>query len=66
MADDSNEIDKARRKKRDLSGWTIEEIRRNAKKELRTLQEISKDEPSDLISGDMDKITRGEDDESDK
>lgn len=28
MADDFNDIDKARRKKRDKSGWTTEEIKR--------------------------------------
>jgi len=66
MTDDRNDIDKARRKKRDKSGWTTEEIKKNAKKELKTFQEISKDEPSDLRSGDMDKIIRGEDDENDK
>lgn len=66
MADDFNDIDKARRKKRDKSGWTTEEIKRNAEKELKTFQEISKDEPSDLISGDMDKVIRGEDNENGK
>lgn len=66
MADDCTEIDKARRKKRDRSGWTIEDIKRNAKKEMEIFQEISKDEPSDLMSGDMDKIIHGEDDENDK
>jgi hypothetical protein len=63
MTEDRNDIEKARRKKRDRSGWTLEEIRKNAEKELKTFQEIAKDEPSDLRSGDMDKIIRGEDDD---
>ncbi|QUX92068.1 hypothetical protein CYL31_11880 [Marinomonas sp. A3A] len=66
MAYECNDIDKARREKRDRSGWTLEEIKENAKKEFKKYQEISKDEPSDLVSGDMDKIIRGEDDENDK
>lgn len=63
MADDRNDIDKARRKRRDRSGWTMDEIKKNAEKELKKFQEISEDEPSDLRSGDMDKIIRGEDDD---
>lgn len=65
MTDNRNDIDKARRKKRDKSGWTLEEIKKNAENELKKFQEISKDEPSDLCSGDMDKIIRGEDDDED-
>ena len=66
MAEDSNDIDKARRKRRDRSGWTLEEIKKNAEKELKKFQEISKDEPSDLRSGDMDKIISGEENEDAK
>jgi len=65
MLGDQNDIDKARRKKRDRSGWTLEEIKKNAEKELKNFKEISKNEPSDLSSGDMDKIIRGEDDDED-
>lgn len=62
-----NDIDKARRKKRDRSGWALEEIKKNAEKELEKFKGISKDEPSDLRSGDMNQIILGEDDdESDK
>lgn len=65
MAEDRNDIEKAQRKKRDRSGWTLEEIKKNAEKELKQFHEIAKDEPSDLRSGDMDKIIRGEDDDKD-
>lgn len=65
MAGNRNDIDKARRKRRDRSGWTLEEIKKNAEKELKKFQEISEDEPADLSSGDMDKIIRGEDDNED-
>lgn len=66
MAENRNDVEEARRKKRDRSGWTLEEIKKNAEKELKKFKEISKDEPSDVRSGDMDKIIRGEDDEEDK
>ncbi len=65
MTDDLNDIDKARRKKRERSGWTLEEIKKNAERELKKFKELSKDEPSDLTSGDMDKIIHGEDDDKD-
>lgn len=61
MTQGCNDIDKARRKRRGRSGWTLEEIKNNAEKELKQYKEIAKDEPSDLSSGDMDKIIRGED-----
>ena len=65
MTEDRNDIEKARRKKRGRSGWTLEEIKKNAEEELKNFQEISKDEPSDLRSVDMEKIIRGEDDDED-
>jgi hypothetical protein len=66
MTDNLNDIDKAREKRRDRSGWTLDEIKKQAKSEIKTFQEMSKDEPPDLISGDMGKIIRGEDDIEDR
>jgi hypothetical protein len=63
MAKKVSDINKARQEKREKSGWTMEEIKKNAEKELEELKKISKNEPADLVSGDMDKIIRGEDDE---
>lgn len=63
MCKNTSDINEARRKKRDKTGWTIEEIKENAKKELEEFKEISEDEPDDLVSGDMDKIIRGENDD---
>lgn len=55
-------IQKARAKKKGKkSGCTMEEIKKNAEKELEAFKKVSKDEPDDLVSGDMDKIIRGED-----
>tara|TARA_B110000211_G_scaffold233531_1_gene300034 strand:- start:730 stop:930 length:201 start_codon:yes stop_codon:yes gene_type:complete len=66
MTDSPNDIDRARRKKRNRDGWTLDEIKRKAEHELKKYQKIAEDEPSDLASGDMDKIIKGEDDEEDK
>ena len=63
MPKDIPNISSARRKKRDKTGWRLEEIKEAAQKELLEFKEISKDEPDDLVSGDMDKIIRGEDDD---
>jgi hypothetical protein len=56
-------INSARRKKRDKKGWSMDEIKKQAKKELEEFKGLSKEEPDDLVSGDMDKIIRGEDDD---
>jgi hypothetical protein len=56
-------INSARRKKRDKKGWSMDEIKKQVKKELEEFKGISKEEPDDLVSGDMDKIIRGEDDD---
>jgi hypothetical protein len=63
MSKNVSDIKKARRKKRDSTGWTMEGIKESAKKELEEFEGVSKDEPEDLVSGDMDKIIRGEDDD---
>lgn len=60
------DINKARaKKKRKKSGSTMEEIKRNAEKEFEIYKKVSEDEPDDLVSGDMNKIIRGEDDDDD-
>ena len=41
----------------------MEEIKKNAKKELEKFKNLSEEEPDDLVSGDMDKIIRGENDD---
>lgn len=56
-----NDLDKARRKRRDRDGWTLEEIKKKAEDELKRYKEVVENEPSGLVSGDMDKIIRGED-----
>ena len=61
MSKNISDIKKARRKKRDKTGWTMGEIKENAKKELEKFKNTSEEEPDDLASGDMDKIIRGED-----
>ena len=58
MTENRNDIEKAQCKKRGRSGWTLEEIKKTAEKELKKFQKISKDEQSDLRTGDMDKIIR--------
>lgn len=63
---DSSDIERARRKRRSRSGWTLEEIKKNAERELKKFQDIAKGEPPELSSGDMDKIIRGEEDEDDE
>lgn len=56
-----SDIKKARRKKRDKTGWTMAEIKENARKELAEFKKTPKEEPDALASGDMNKIFRGED-----
>ena len=65
MSEKIPNISDARRKKRDKSGWTKKEIKERAKKELQELRKHSKDEPVDIVSGDMDKLIRGEEDDDD-
>jgi hypothetical protein len=63
MSNNISSIDEARSKKRDKTGWTMEEIKEKAKKELEEYNNVSEEEPDELISGDMEKIIRGEDDD---
>jgi len=57
------DLNQSRKKKRDKTGWTIEEITKKAKDEAAEFSSNSAAEPKDLVSGDMDKIIKGEDDE---
>lgn len=66
MCNNPSDINEARKKKRDRTGWTLKEIKKKAEEELREYKENTDSEPSDLASGDMDKIIRGEDDEDTK
>lgn len=60
MCDYPSDTNEARKKKRHRTGWTLDEIKRKAKEELREYQEKADNEPSDLASGDMDKVILGE------
>jgi len=65
MSDKVTDLEKARKEKRQKTGWTLEEIKENAARELRNLKKQIKDEPENLASGDMQKIIDGEEDEED-
>ncbi len=61
-----NDIEKARKKKRDANGWTLEEIKRKAQQERDAYKKLSECEPDALASGkDMKKILEEKDDEKD-
>lgn len=53
-----NDINEYRKKKRSREGWTLEEIKRKAKEELRGYKEKTDSEPSDLASGDIEKLMK--------
>ena len=57
------DIAKARAKRRLKKGWTMEEIMQAAKRDAEIYKKLAQYEPDDLVSGDMDKILRGEDDD---
>lgn len=66
MTEDKKVVDlqAARRRKREKTGWTIEEIRRSAAKRLEETRRLGQFEPPGLASGgDMDKILEEEDDD---
>lgn len=63
MSNDSKVVDlhAARRAKRDKTGWTIEELRRQAARDAEEYRHLGKDEPANLASGiDMKKIISGQ------
>ena len=58
------DIAKARAKKRlKKGGWTMKEIKEAAKRDREIYKKLAQDEPDDLVSGDMNKIDREEDDD---
>ena len=58
------DLDKSRQEKRLVKGWSLDEIKKNAEKELRSFKKGSlPEEPKDLASGDMKKIIEGDDDQ---
>jgi pyruvate-formate lyase-activating enzyme len=63
MPNKITDINKAKQEKHEKSGWTMEEIKKNAEKELEEFNNISENEPDNLVSGDMDKIIRGDNDD---
>jgi hypothetical protein len=63
MNDKIRNLDEARRKKRAKTGWTIKVIKERGKRFLEKHKEAAQREPADLVSGDMDKFLRGEDDD---
>jgi hypothetical protein len=66
MTNEINDIEKARRKKRDKSGWSIEEIKKIAQQERAAHKKLCEQEPDALVSGkDMDKILEEDDNEKD-
>jgi len=63
MANNIADLNKVRQNKRQKTGWTLDEIKKNAENELEEFKKLSENEPDDLVSGDMDKIIKGEDDD---
>lgn len=62
-----SDIEKARRKKRDSSGWTLEEIKKRAREERKAFEKLADSEPDALASGKgMDKVLEENDDEKDE
>ena len=57
------DIAKARAKRRLKKGWTMEEIIQAAKRDAEIYRKLAKYEPRDLVSGDMNRFMRGEDDD---
>lgn len=56
-----SDLKKARRKKRNKTGWTMAEIKENARKELKEFKSTPRKEPDALASGDMNKIYSDDD-----
>jgi hypothetical protein len=56
-----SQIDDARRKKREKYGLKKKDVKERGDKFLEKYKHLDKEEPANLVSGDMDKIIRGED-----
>lgn len=63
MANKQDEFSQAKSDLRERNGWTLEEIKANARREYKLFKNIAKEEPKELVSGDMDSIINGENDE---
>lgn len=63
MTGDLTDLQKARKKKREQTGWTIEEIKKRAAAERVRYKNLAEEEPDALASGgDMKKILEEDDD----
>lgn len=60
------DLKERQQEKRQEKGWTMEEIKENASRELKEFKELSESEPEDLVSGDMQKIIKDEDEDDEK
>ena len=65
MSEKITDLQKVKQEKRDKSGWTLEEIKENAKRELKKFKKLAENEPKDLASGDMKKAIDDEDCDND-
>jgi hypothetical protein len=63
MSNNIIDLNQSKKTKRDKKGWSIEEIKQKAKDEAAEFSKNMTPEPKDLVSGDMDKIIKGQDDE---
>ena len=67
MTEKITDLQKARRKKRDKAGWSIEEIKKRAEEERANYKKLTKEEPDALASGgDMTKIMEEEEEEEEE
>jgi len=66
MSDKVIDLKEKQQEKRQAKGWTMEEIKENASRELKEFKELSESEPEDLVSGDMQKIIKDEDENDEK
>jgi len=63
MSKKISNLNEARRKKRAKTGQTMREMIELELNRAERYKHVSKDEPTNLVSGDMDKFLRGEDDD---
>ena len=56
MSEKIADLKKVKQEKRDKSGWTLEEIKENAKRKLKKFKKLTENEPKDLASGDMKRL----------
>ena len=63
MTNNIIDLNQSKKNKREKHGWSLEEIKQKAKDEAAEFSKNATPEPKDLVSGDMDKIIKGQDDE---